>query len=78
MRSITSLWRVRLCYAAELTLEDTQHALMLYGISPLYARIPRDAVLMIAFNRHAGNILDVNAMLKEQGMELLRTSGAQE
>ena len=47
-------------------------------MSPLYARIPRDAVLMIAFNRHAGNILDVNAMLKEQGMELLRTSGAQE
>ncbi len=69
---------LRICYAAELTLEETQHALMLYGMSPLYARIPRDAVLMIAFNRHAGNILDVNAMLKEQGMELLRTSGAQE
>ncbi len=69
---------LRICYAAELTLEETQHALMLYGMSPLYARIPRDAVLMIAFNRHSGNILDVNAMLKEQGLELLRTSGPQE
>ena len=69
---------LRICYAAELTLEETQHALMLYGMWPLYARIPRDAVLMIAFNRHSGNILDVNAMLKEQGLELLRTSGPQE
>ncbi|MCI8692374.1 MAG: hypothetical protein HFH91_06450 [Lachnospiraceae bacterium] len=69
---------LRICYAAELTLEETQHALMLYGMSPLYARIPRDAVLMIAFNRHSGNILDVNAMLKEQGLELLQTSGPQE
>ena len=69
---------LRICYAAKLTLEETQRALKLYGMSPLYARIPRDAVLMIAFNRRCGNILDVNAMLKEQGMELLRTSGAQE
>lgn len=69
---------LRICYASELTLEETQRALKLYGMSPLYARIPRDAVLMIAFNRRCGNILDVNAMLKEQGMELLRTSGAQE
>lgn len=69
---------LRICYAAKLTLEETQCALKLYGMSPLYARIPRDAVLMIAFNRHSGNILDVNAMLKEQGLELLRTSGAQE
>ena len=28
---------LRICYAAELTLEETQHALMLYGMSPLYA-----------------------------------------
>lgn len=69
---------LRICYAAKLTLEETQRALKLYGMSPLYARIPRDAVLMIAFNRRCGNILDVNAMLKEQGMELLRTSGVQE
>lgn len=69
---------LRICYAAELTLEETQRALKLYGMSPLYARVPRDAVLMIAFNRHSGNILDVNAMLKDQGMELLRTSGVQE
>lgn len=69
---------LRICYAAELTLEEVQRALKLYEMPPLYARIPRDAVLMIAFNRHCGSILDVNALLKEQGLEPLRTSGAQE
>ncbi|MBP3458863.1 MAG: hypothetical protein J6K58_06610 [Lachnospiraceae bacterium] len=69
---------LRICYASEFTLEETQRALKLYGMSPLYAKIPRDAVLMIAFNEHPGSILEVNAMLKKQNMEPLRTSGIQE
>jgi hypothetical protein len=44
----------------------------------LYAKIPRDALLMIAFNERPGSIIDVNALLKENGMEALRTSGIQE
>ncbi len=69
---------LRICFAAELTVGETQRALKLYGMSPLYVRIPRDAVLMIAFNRHSGNVLDVNTMLREQGLESLRISGVQE
>lgn len=66
---------LRICYAANMTLDETQRALALYGMGKLYARIPRDAVLMVAFNQHKGSILDVNALLAEHKMETLRTCG---
>lgn len=66
---------IRLCYAVGMDLEETQKALTLYGMAPLYARIPRDAVLMIAFNQHKGNILDVNALLSAHKLPTLKTSG---
>ncbi len=69
---------LRLCYAAGLSLEETQRALKKYGMPELYAKIPRDALLMILFNERPGSIIDVNAWLKEKGMEPLRTSGVQE
>lgn len=69
---------LRICYAAGLSLEEVQHALMLYGMAPLYAKIPRDSVLMIAFNMRPGDVLEVNALLKENGFDMLRTSGNQE
>lgn len=66
---------LRICYAANMTLDETQRALALYGMGKLYARIPRDAVLMVAFNQHKGSILDVNALLAEHKMDTLRTCG---
>ena len=69
---------IRICYASELTLKETQRALRKYGMPELYAKIPRDAMLMIAFNERPGSIIDVNSFLKENGMEPLRTSGVQE
>ncbi|MCD7755167.1 MAG: hypothetical protein LUJ09_02345 [Firmicutes bacterium] len=66
---------LRICYAAGMTLEETQHALTLYGMGQLYARIPRDAVLMVAFNCRRGSVLEVNALLAAHGMEPLRTCG---
>ncbi len=69
---------LRLCYAAQLTLEETQRALKKYGMPELYAKIPRDALLMLLFNQRPGSIIDVNELLKENGMEPLRTSGLQE
>lgn len=66
---------LRICYAANMTLDETQRALALYGMGKLYARIPRDAVLMVAFNQHKGSILDVNALLAEHKMGTLRTCG---
>ena len=69
---------LRICYAAELSLTQTQRALKKYGLPELYAKIPRDALLMIVFNERPGNIIDVNALLKEKGMDPLRTSGLQD
>lgn len=69
---------LRLCYAAGFTLQETQRALKKYGMPELYAKIPRDALLMIAFNRRLGDIDKVNELLKEHGMPELRTSGLQE
>lgn len=69
---------LRICYAGELTLEETQRALRKYGLPELYAKTPRDAFLMIAFNEHTGSIIDINEQLNAHGLEPLRTSGVQD
>lgn len=69
---------LRICYAADMSLEETQRALKKYEMPELYAKIPRDALLMIIFNEKPGNIFDVNTLLKKHGMKTLRTSGVQE
>lgn len=69
---------LRLCYAAHMTLEETQKALKYYRMPELYAKIPRDALIMIAFNERPGSIIDVNSFLKSNGMDVLRSSGVQE
>ena len=66
---------LRLCYAAELTLDETQKALKIYGLPQLYARVPRDALIMIVFNKRPGGIIEVNTYLKKNGVETLRSSG---
>lgn len=69
---------LRICYAAELSLDETQKALRKYGMPELYAKKERDAVLMIVFNERPGSIIDVNSILKENDLLPLRTSGIQE
>ena len=69
---------LRICYAAELTLDETQRALRRYGMPELYPKIQRDALLMIVFNERPGSIIDVNDLLNENGFEPLRTSGVQD
>lgn len=69
---------LRICYAAEFSLKETQRALKKYKMPELYAKIPRDALLMIAFNERPGSILDVNDLLAKNNMMPLRTCGSQE
>lgn len=69
---------LRICYATGLNLEETQKALRLYQMPELYSKIKRDALLMIAFNERPGDIIDVNAFLKKNGEEILRSCGVQE
>ena len=69
---------LRICYAGELSLDETQRALKMYGMPVLYAKLPRDAMLMLIFKDRPGNILEVNELLKKKGLEPLRTSGTQD
>lgn len=69
---------LRICYAAHLTLDETQRALKKYGMMELYSKVSRDALLMIIFNERPGSIIDVNETLKNNGFDALRTSGVQE
>ena len=63
---------LRLCFGAGFTVEETQRALKLAGLSPLYPRIERDAVLMVALNQGICKISDVNRLLEEHKMDGLR------
>lgn len=68
---------LRICYAAEMSLAQTQRALRKYGMPELYAKLSRDALLMIIFNERPGDIIEVNEILTKHGMDTLRTSGLQ-
>lgn len=69
---------LRLCYAAHMNLEETQKALKYYRMPELYAKVPRDALIMVCINERPGSVIDVNSFLKKNGMEVLRSSGVQE
>ena len=57
-----------LCLAAEFLLEEAQEALFLYGMAPLYAKIPRDAAFIVAFSNRICDIHDVDAILRENDL----------
>lgn len=63
---------LRICFAGELTLPEAQHALQLYSMAPLYARLPRDAVLIAAFHKGITSVEAVDEFLIAQGMAPLR------
>ena len=65
---------LRLCLGARLTLDETQRALKIYGMSPLYSRLPRDAVIIVAIESGIYEISHVNQLLAEHGEVQLRLS----
>ena len=66
---------LRLCYAAEFTLEETQEALRLYGMPELFVRIQRDALIMIAFTDRPGSVIELNEYLQRNKVSPLRSCG---
>lgn len=62
---------IRLCIASGFSLDETNKALKLYGMSPLYARLPRDASIIVAFNNSIHDVNAVNELLKTNGFEEL-------
>lgn len=59
---------LRLCLAARFDLGETQEALILYGMAPLYAKIPRDAAYILAFYNRIYDIHEVDAILRENDL----------
>ncbi|MBR0385326.1 MAG: hypothetical protein IJI05_02105 [Erysipelotrichaceae bacterium] len=58
---------IRLCLAAKFSLEEANRALKLYGVSQLYSRIGRDAVIIVAINSHMFDVDEINEVLRKNG-----------
>ena len=69
---------IRICYAAGFTLEETQRALQLYQMPELFPEFARDAMIMVAINDRPGDIIELNVLLKKNGLSPLRSSGTVE
>ena len=69
---------LRLCLAAGFDLVETQRALKLYGMAPLYPREPRDTVLIIAVNTKMGDPEKVDVLLEENGQAPLYACRSEE
>ena len=59
---------LRLCLAARFNLNETDEALILYGMAPLHARIPRDTAFIVAIQNRVYDIHDVDAILRENDL----------
>ena len=58
---------LRICIAMGMTLKETQRALTLYGLAPLYPKNKRDVVFIIALNKGISSVDTVNEWLSENG-----------
>ena len=64
---------LRICLAARFRPDEVQEALLLYGMAPLRARIPRDAAFIVAIQNRVYDIHDVDAILRENNLPPLLT-----
>lgn len=58
---------LRLCLGATLSVKETNRALTLYGMSPLYPKVARDAILIIAINNGVFDPWEINRLLEQHG-----------
>lgn len=61
---------IALCLAAELSVDETQHALLAAGRSTLYARNRRDAILLHCIEKHLG-VNEANDLLDDYRLATL-------
>lgn len=69
---------LRMCFAGGFDLDETNRVLKLYGMSTLYAKIPRDAVLIVAMHEKIKDVYAINQLLINHQMEELESCGEQE
>lgn len=65
---------LRVLIASECTLEQTQRMLRKYGLPELYAKVNRDALLMMGINEKK-TIAQINALLLKNKLEKLEETG---
>ena len=63
---------IRIAYVSKFKLIEVNRALKLAGLSELYVKEPRDAALIVAFNKNAGNrdIDELNEHMRKYGFEI--------
>lgn len=61
---------IKLCLSAQLTLEETEHALIAGNVRKLYAKDIRDTFLIFAINNKI-SVLDTNILLDENNQKTL-------
>lgn len=59
---------LRICFAMQLTLKQTQRALKLYGMNELYPKNKRDVLLIVALGKKQFDIERINEELNAQGL----------
>ena len=62
---------IALCPSAHMDLTTTQYALKVGGVGELYARIPRDAAIILHINQKKYDLVNLNLFLEENGLEIL-------
>lgn len=62
---------VALCLGCHMTLPETQRALEIAGLGPLYARDPADAIIIYNINKGNWSVTEINMQLHEKGYELV-------
>ena len=62
---------IRLCIAGHFNLKEINRTLKLYGMSELYAKDSRDAVIIVAINNRIYNMSDIDEMLVQRGLQKL-------
>ena len=58
---------IRFCIAGHFSLKETNRALKLYGMTPLYSRNKRDVCIILAINNRIFDLSQVDDLLTGQG-----------
>ncbi|GEM_PF-468171 len=62
---------LKLCISGHFTVDEINRALKLYGMSELYAKVARDACIIIAVNNRIFDLYKIDELLDSQGLKTL-------
>ena len=62
---------IPICLAMHMNLEDTNRALKISKSGTLYSKDKRDAIIILCINQNIFDVIKINSILYEKGMETL-------